>query len=558
MSGEDVPEWWATEATKKRNVPLTVAAVTLFGAGAFGAYLMFGRGADAPAPPVVAAASGPSAVVDPATLEPITMHAPLPTADDIFTSRFLRFTIALDGAAKQGGVATDAGADGGAVLATPELAEAEAALRGDDVREALGPRGAGAVGDLMTAAKAAAAAPAGDAASVEAFEMATARLDNALVAAGLPYFVDASVVLDPEKGSRMLLLYEFGIKATGLWASGDSRVRAVRLRRLDRLNWSHTLLGFVNPYRTYAVVLLDQVDEQLVTNVAPALAPDAPMPLLASEAESDASPVPLPRETAAIAARAGVAVRAELGAVLDKDAASARELGEALQARRALFDKWNGRLRGRGTLKSPPRLEVDVDALAREVGTALPAAEVEQLRALEKRLDAPGVRKAWASLRDTFLATVERHEVQHRLDQIIKISPPHALDALIPPGQGKSADDVREHVSAELSAYLAQIARDEQMARTSFTMLLRFVADPRVRGTAESYAAIIATEQLAAELGVEGVAPIVHDRDVDDAHVDRAHREITAVTPEKLREAAGKVWARLYGRPLAPLLKLPL
>ena len=550
---EDEPEWFASEPPSKRNVPLSIAALALLAGGGFGGYLLFGR----PAPDGTAAnmadAGTTSAELDPATLEPITMHAPLPVADDIFSSRLLRFTIALDGAPR----AADAGPDAG-VPQSAELTQAEEALRTDDIRESLGPRGATAMQELIAAAKTAASAAPEDQPSVDAFEIATARLDNALVAAGLPYFVDASVILDPDKNKRLLLLYEFGIRATFLYASGDARVRSVRLRRLDRLNWSHTLLGFVNPHRIYAVVLLDQIEEQLVTNIVPALAPDASMPMLANEAEGDsASPVALPAPTIAIAARAGTTVRAEADAVLGSAKIGAVEVGEALQARRALFDKWNARLRGRGTLKSPPKLDVDVDALEKELGPTIPKTELEELRSIQKRLAAPVARKAYNVMQAALASSIERHEVQHRLDQITPINAPKALDALIPEGAGKGAGVMRDHVKAELSAYLAQIAREEILTRTTLTMLVRFVADPRVRGSAESYAALIALEELSTEGGIKDVSPIVHDRQLDDTRIDHAHQALTALPPEKLRELAKKVWARLYGRELAPLIALP-
>jgi len=539
---EDHPEWWGSASREPRNTPLVVLGMVMLAGAAFGAWWSCVRKPDA----IVAVdAAAPSPVEDEATLQPITMHAALPTADDIFTARVLRFTIALDQAAKHG--FADAGAE------SLELARAEEGLRSEDIREALGPRAAGAMGDLVTAARTAAAAPTEDESSVAAFEIATARLDNALVAAGLPYFVDASVIIDAARSKRLLLLYEFSIVATSLHASGPAKVRAVLLRRLDRLNWSHTLLGFVNPYRTYAVVLLDQIDEQLVTNVVPALALDAAMPLLATEAPDgvEGGGGPPPPDT--IAKRAGENVRVEVDEVLGANKPAARELGEAVRARRKLFDTWNVRLKGRGTLKSPARLDVDVDALEKEVGPTIPPAELAELRALQKRLERLDVRKAYATLRDVFVASVERHEVQHRLDQITPIATPKELDPLVPPGGGKASENIRNHIRSELSAYLSQIARDEPLTRTTFTMLLRFLADARVRGGAESYAALIATEQLAQELGIKGVAPLMHDRALDDARIELAHRELTNVPAPKLRDAARKVWSRLFGGPLAPL-----
>ncbi len=277
---EDDPEWWAKSARDTRSRPLVALATMFLAMAGIGGYFMFGRNAPA-ALATSPDASAPSAASDPASLLPIAMRRPTPQADEIFTSKILRFTIALDQAAKRGAPDGDAGSD------SVELVAAEEALRGADVHGALGPRASTALEEMLTTAKTAARAATADEASVTAFEIATAKLDNALVVGGFPYFVDASVMVDEEHGKRLILLYEFSILATTLHASGDARVRSVRLRRLDRLNWSHTLLGFVNPHRSYAVVLLDQIDEQLVTNVIPALAPEAPMPLLANEVPSE-------------------------------------------------------------------------------------------------------------------------------------------------------------------------------------------------------------------------------------------------------------------------------
>ncbi len=307
-------------------------------------------------------------------------------------------------------------------------------------------------------------------------------------------------------------------------------------------------------------IRLDQIDEQLVTNVLPALASGAPMPLIASEAKgdgaSDPSP-PSPPEALAISTRAGTNVRAEVDEVLGTGRAAGLELGEAVRARRVLFEKWNDRLKARGSLKFPSTLEVDVDALEREVATAIPRGEIEALRHIQKRLERPDVRAAYAVLRDAFVASVERHEVQHRLDQIRPLAAPKAIDALVAlVAPGRVSDNLRDHVKNELSAYLAQVARDELLTKTTFTMLLRFLADPRVRGGAESYAALIATEELAAELGISGIAPLLHDRKLDDARIEAAHRELTAVPAPTLRDAARRVWSRLFGRPLSDLAPL--
>jgi hypothetical protein len=168
-------------------------------------------------------------------------------------------------------------------------------------------------------------------------------------------------------------------------------------------------------------------------------------------------------------------------------------------------------------------------------------------------LTAPDVTKVYEQLRDAYADSVERHEVQHRLDHMKPVPFPKALDAFVAPDQGPASDAAREKIRSELSAYLAQLARDDRTTRTTFTLIARFLVDPKLRGAAESYSAAIAIEELARELGVTGVVPIVHDGGVDEARLVRAHETITAVGRERLSGAARNVWAHLFGRDLAPL-----
>jgi hypothetical protein len=527
-------EWWERPARRSRAPLVVISTVIALSCGG-GAAWYFLRG-DQKANATPDAATAPVAVDDPKTLEPMTLGATKPVLDEVFGSKIMSFAIALDKHLTAG---------------EADLARAESALAADDVRDALGADAAKALGDVLGAAKKASEASAEDEPSVKELEIATARFDNAIVRERLPYFLDTSVIVDAARGRRLVLLYEFSIARTDLYTSRDRIVRSVRLRRLDRLNWTHTLLGFVNPYRIQAVVLLDQIDEQLVNHVLPALAADAPLPLLAPEQGA------APADTDPIAARAAKDARAEVAALPDLDAQAATELGDALHARRALFVKWSARAKTLGLRVSlPPRLALDMAMVEREVGTAFPRAEVDELKQIQTRLDRAEVKHAYEILRDGFADSIERHEVQHRLDAMTPIPFPPQIDALVPPGQGIAGDRLRDRMRAELSAYVSQIARDERTPRTTFTLLARFLVDPRMRGTAESYAALIAMEELARDLGVSGVSPILQHGHLDDARIDLAHKSITAVPPEALRESARRVWKRLFAVDLAPVSRL--
>jgi hypothetical protein len=116
-----------------------------------------------------------------------------------------------------------------------------------------------------------------------------------------------------------------------------------------------------------------------------------------------------------------------------------------------------------------------------------------------------------------------------------------------------SGPESRDHVRAELSTYLAQIARDDWLPQTTLALLLDFLVDPAARGTAESYAALIACEELALDLVIDDVAPIVQPHGLDASRVGRLHRSLTELPPDALRGAARRVWSRLFEASLAPL-----
>jgi hypothetical protein len=503
--------------------------------------LLAARGRLGGSPARAAAPSAIPAVEEPATLVPLTLRPQTPEADDVLANRLMGFSIALDQASSTG---------------TPgDLPAAEAALLADDVHAALGPGPAEALRSFVAIAKASSKAPPLDQASVTAIDVATARLDNALLAARLPYFVDTSVMTNRTHGTdrRIIILYEFSIASSNLYASGASRVRAVRVRRLDRLNWKHTALGFVNPHRAQAAVLLDQVDEQLVRNILPALAEGAPMPLVTHDDDA----AKLGPALAGITVRAGELARAELGALPAVDPAVVRDLGALLRQRRDLYEKWNGHhLELSIGVRVPSGLPIDMTAFERDLGERVAADDLAALKSVQAQLERPAIVQTYTVLRDAFADSVERHEVQHRLDLLRPLPLPGAVETLVR-GNGRVADDLRDAVKNELSGYIAQIARDERTPRTTLTMLVRFLVNPRTRSSTEGFVAVIAAEELAAELGIRGVAPITAHGRLDEARLARAHRELTSVPPSMLAAAARKVWSRLFERELDTLSLIP-
>src|SRR6185369_15926270 len=98
------------------------------------------------------------------------------------------------------------------------------------------------------------------------------------------------------------------------------------------------------------------------------------------------------------------------------DATAAAELGEALARRRALFDRLDARASARGAIvRRPARLRVD-PGFREGLHAIATGAEIEDLAAIDEDLGKPAREAVYGVVRAALVASVERHEVQHRLD----------------------------------------------------------------------------------------------------------------------------------------------
>jgi hypothetical protein len=549
--------------TKRRKL-LTGGVVSALLLSLFGLVVFRSRIERKPHPSSLSTAASvvPAAVEDPATLMPFTLTPATPERDEIFGTRMMKFGIAIDRALRDRNAAHR------------ELPPAEAALIGEEMETRLGPKVATSMRDMVRVAKATARAEPFDMDSVAKLDTAIAALDNSLLAEKLPYFVDASVITDPRANHgaarRIIVFYEFSVLESNLYAApiarkatssgvttDDGLVRTVRIRRLDRLNYKHTSLGFVNPHRAQAAVLLDSIDDQLVRHILPALADEAAMPFVALK---DGSPTTNP-SIFQLAHHAGALAREELASLPGVDRATVRDLGEALRERRELFEKWNGSLQALGVgLRPPTGLSLDLSTFERE-GMDLSAEDLDQLKKIQERLTSEATAKTYTALRDAFADSVERHEVQHRLDLKsanleVPLPVPERLFSIFR-GESSVANDLRDAVKNELSGYLAQIARDERMPKTTYSMLLRFLINPRTRTSTEAFVALITTEELLRELKIKSPTTILlpNGQQVDEYQLTRAHHEITSASASDLSSAAQRVWARLYERDFPKLTR---
>ena len=180
---------------------------------------------------------------------------------------------------------------------------------------------------------------------------------------------------------------------------------------------------------------------------------------------------------------------------VDAIEAYAREL-EALAGRRPL-----------GCLERPPQPPIEDEARSR-CGELL-------------------TRVASSALVEQLTATVERHELQHRIDgerlqRAVLVARRLALHDI----------DAQRRVNRELSAYLAQMALDGSAPTLTLVRLFRFAALDRAG--VEGLTALLALEAL---LGGDGDAA---------PRFDAAFAEVAALEPSALRERAAIAWQAQY------------
>jgi hypothetical protein len=378
--------------------------------------------------------------------------------------------------------------------------------------------------------------------------VATAALDDEIAATGAGYFVDGDAIHDSASGRRLSVVYAFAVERVSLFTAGDTTVPALHVRRIDHLNWTHTLLGFTRPHLRSAVVLLDQLDEHVLTLIAPGLARGASVRLFDADAD-----VP---ERAAVEARAGELARAEYGALPGVDAVAAAKLGELLGRRRGLLEALEKRATERGmALVVPPLLRLP-EGFSRSLAGLAGKAELAELGTIDEALGGDEDLRAFAALREALGASVERHEVQHRLDARAPRVMPKELSERVGPLEKDGKE--RGHAAAaraELSAYLAELARDERTGVFGVGMVARFLFDKHLHGTAESNAAVVILEGLASELALPPEAPLVVSHTVDRRVASKLYLALTAVPAERLRGAAKRLWERLFAAPLPALHK---
>ena len=375
-------------------------------------------------------------------------------------------------------------------------------------------------------------------------QAAVAALDAELVRASIPIHLDGEVLTDAD-GRRDPVVFVYRVEAERSWRSGERVVRAVRLRRLDHRSTRMLLMGLVRPGLPGALVLLDQAEDELMRLLLPALAPDAPL-VLSARPEDDWP------GRAAFERAAGARVRRELGAALGDAAPDAARAGELLGRRERIFDAIEKGLAQRGLrLTGPRRLDLADDWLDQLAGEARPE-DLRSLRELAPELATPEVRRVFAAATDSFARSIEIHEVQHQLDDGAPLAMPEALQALVGPPPAGEPMSFASRARAEMSAYLAALARDQATPGVNLVLVARFVLTAGSWGAAEMPAALTILEGLRSQLQLPGGALLV-DKRVQREQASELVLALLARPPDELRAAATRLWAASFGRALPPL-----
>jgi hypothetical protein len=377
--------------------------------------------------------------------------------------------------------------------------------------------------------------------SVDAFNAAIADR-------GLAYYVDAEVLTSRRaRAPNRLVLSTYEVRRVRFYEGPEGPVRVLRLRRLDTLNHGRQVLGFTREQVRDALVLESRIETYMVDFVLPSLGTEGRMELVDRETvRGDQGWIDALEEAAAEDARA--LARARVG-----DRAEA--LGEVLGRRRALIERWQERFAGDLMIRPPRGFDIDLDRY-RAVRRRLTSAEWRELEAIAGELEDDDLRVVYGDLEAAFADSVERHEAQHRIDfaaGTLRDAAPLLDERLGPVRREDGSRDHRAwHRRAELSAYLSEVARSPELAKVNLALIGRHLTLAWAWGSPESTGAVLIFEGLARQLGLEH-DPLVVARRVQRPALAALHLKLRERSGEELGEAAGALWAELFGKPLPPL-----
>jgi hypothetical protein len=386
----------------------------------------------------------------------------------------------------------------------------------------------------------------------EAFRNAGMRLldaaglfDDQLAARGLAYYVDGDVYGNDRAWHA--ILYSHRVDDVVLVRRGEVARRVLTLRRLDTLSVAPGLLGMRAEHLRDPLVLLDQIEEHVTELVLPALGEGEPMPLGDDRWNATA-------DGQAVAARAGALAREELALAVAPDGARMRRVGTLMAERARLWASWSRTLALDGiqltTLDMIYLPEGALDSLDERIERH----ELTRMAELEQALHDEDAEGAAARLVRAIARSVGRHEAQHAFDADEPLPYPAVLVRLAGPELDEEGEVRRRAraASAELSAYLAQLASDPLIARLELALLSRYLFDSDRWGGTECIVALVVLEELSTRLGV-AQGPLLVDGTIDRERAAAAFLAVTAQPTAAVQSAAAAAWSTAFGRPFVLL-----
>lgn len=375
----------------------------------------------------------------------------------------------------------------------------------------------------------------------DAFFAAGEELNKALGEKKAPYFVDTDLL------SGSPVAYGYYVEREDVLSAGDQSERALFLFRVDPLGVRPGAIGYTRARASAALVLLDQLEAELVVYVLPALASGEATELL-DEKSLDAQST----WQAALRKRAGEVVRESLPT---REGEPLHEVGKILARRRALIQSWSRTMAGLGhRLHVPESLVPEADYSA-DLARRIARKELLEWDDMHADLVSPRLLAAFVAARDEVGASVERHEVQHRLDYRGGLVPvPEGLAKLVglenpldaPPGS------LAARVRDEHSAFLAQIA-DAKHPALEILLVSRYAFDATNWGGAYTYVALAVIDELAKRTGKTTEAKLVGGGSVQRRVVAELFHHLVAQPPDALRKAARDAWEAGHGAKLPAL-----
>jgi hypothetical protein len=249
----------------------------------------------------------------------------------------------------------------------------------------------------------------------------------------------------------------------------------------------------------------------------------------------------------AVAALAGDVVRDTMSGPLGADLVRARTVGALLIERESTVDEWRRSLAGRVRI---PRIETALipEIYFAQLRGALDDSLLTRAGKIDVRLAEMDVVGVVARVTDVLMGSIARHEAQHGLDddRDVELPMPVAIAAMAG-STGRRAESGRN----ELSAYLSEIASDDELARLDVVLLSRFAFDSGAWGYAEGDVAAVLLVEMARAVGVDvGDAPLIVGGEYDRARLSKAFIAVVSKPTAEVQVAARKAYEALFGEKL--------